>query len=271
MSDAWYYAEGDKSIGPIALADLIAILSRVSKAQSVLVWRDGLSNWVEAKDLPELAPHVVKPPPLPSRRPVRPPLPVKGAIPEIEGKELELTWLRMMRVWGTFLSRFWAAALGAGLIIYLTNRLGEDSEKSITRLSTDIGVFLSVSWFLFFSVRDALQKHYRDFWIAIVPSNPELTWFRMMRVSSTCLAQYWMIAGLDKTGINILFQFFGSVQPRSILDWLLDWRSDGVGGNSSRVLWNGSPWKGQSHYNGCSGHRHTLGSCVDVFHIRRND
>jgi hypothetical protein len=45
-------------------------------------------------------------------------------------------------------------------------------------------------------VRDALQKHYHDFWIAIVPSNPELTWLRMMRVSSTCLLQCWWVAAL---------------------------------------------------------------------------
>jgi hypothetical protein len=65
MTRNWYYAEGEKSVGPLSLADLIAILSRVSKAESVLIWRDGLSNWVEAKNLPELAPHVIKPPLLP--------------------------------------------------------------------------------------------------------------------------------------------------------------------------------------------------------------
>jgi TPR repeat protein len=64
----WYYAEGDKSVGPISLADLIMILSRLSEAQSVLVWRGGLSDWVQAKDLPELAPYVTKPPPQPVSR-----------------------------------------------------------------------------------------------------------------------------------------------------------------------------------------------------------
>jgi hypothetical protein len=42
MSDVWYYAEGDKSVGPLTLTQLKTILSRVSDAKDVLVWRDGL-------------------------------------------------------------------------------------------------------------------------------------------------------------------------------------------------------------------------------------
>jgi hypothetical protein len=44
-----------------------AILSRVANARNVLVWRDGFSGWVEAGNVPELAPQLVKPPPLPIR------------------------------------------------------------------------------------------------------------------------------------------------------------------------------------------------------------
>jgi hypothetical protein len=152
---------------------------------------------VEAKDLPELAPHVVKPPPLPSRRPVSPPLPVKSAIPEIEGKELKLTWLRMMRVWWACLWRFWIGVLFLFLFLYLIEELiprSEVSEKPKERLDwliLGVFVFWLVSGPLFSGVRHALQKHYSDFWIAIVPPNPELTWFRMMRVASTCLLQFW--------------------------------------------------------------------------------
>jgi GYF domain 2 len=141
MSDAWYYGEGDKSIGPITLADLIAILSRVSDGQSVFVWRDGLVGWVQAKKLPELAPHVTKPPPLP----------IKGAIPEIEGKELKLTWLRMMRAWWACLWRFWIPTLAGGLFfLYLpTKSLGEVSEKSVDNLVNRVLFVLMVIWCLF--------------------------------------------------------------------------------------------------------------------------
>jgi hypothetical protein len=66
MDDIWYYAEGDKSVGPLSLADLKAVLSGVSNAKSTLVWRDGFSSWVKAENVPDLAPYLVKPPPLPT-------------------------------------------------------------------------------------------------------------------------------------------------------------------------------------------------------------
>jgi hypothetical protein len=64
MNNTWYYSEGDKSVGPLSLVDLTAVFSRVSEARDVLVWRNGLSSWVRAEDVPELAAHIVKPPPL---------------------------------------------------------------------------------------------------------------------------------------------------------------------------------------------------------------
>jgi uncharacterized RDD family membrane protein YckC len=65
MDIVWYYAEGEKSVGPLSQADLSAILSRVTNAKSILVWRDGFATWVKAESVPELAPYVIKPPPLP--------------------------------------------------------------------------------------------------------------------------------------------------------------------------------------------------------------
>lgn len=64
MSNTWYYSEGDKSVGPLSLAELTAILSRVSDARDVLVWRNGFSSWLRAEDVPELAANIVKPPAL---------------------------------------------------------------------------------------------------------------------------------------------------------------------------------------------------------------
>jgi len=63
MADIWYYAEGDKSAGPLSLTDLRAILPRISNAKNTLVWRDGFSSWVKAEDVPELAPYVIEPAP----------------------------------------------------------------------------------------------------------------------------------------------------------------------------------------------------------------
>jgi hypothetical protein len=61
MNNTWYYSEGDKSVGPLSLADLTTRLSRVSNARGVLVWRDGFSSWVRAENVPELAAHIPAP------------------------------------------------------------------------------------------------------------------------------------------------------------------------------------------------------------------
>lgn len=66
MSDVWYYAQGDHTVGPVALRELGSVLSRASDAGDLLVWRDGLEEWTRASDLQELAPYLVAPPPLPT-------------------------------------------------------------------------------------------------------------------------------------------------------------------------------------------------------------
>jgi hypothetical protein len=66
MSDAWYYAEGDKAVGPVSLADLEKRLFLVSNAKEVLVWRDGFANWQRADSVSDLALlPAPKPPPIP--------------------------------------------------------------------------------------------------------------------------------------------------------------------------------------------------------------
>jgi hypothetical protein len=64
FSDVWYYAEGDKPVGPITLKDLIAILSHISDARNVLVWQHGFPNWKKAETIRELASVIIKPPPI---------------------------------------------------------------------------------------------------------------------------------------------------------------------------------------------------------------
>jgi len=67
MTDAtyWYYAEGSNSVGPLSLTELISIFSRVSDAKSIFVWRDGFASWRTAGTVPEIARHILKPPPVP--------------------------------------------------------------------------------------------------------------------------------------------------------------------------------------------------------------
>jgi len=70
----WYYAEGDKPVGPFSLAELKAFLSGFPRAEDVFVWRDGFPHWELARDVPELASFVIKPPTLII---VPPPLPAR--------------------------------------------------------------------------------------------------------------------------------------------------------------------------------------------------
>jgi hypothetical protein len=69
VTDSWYYAEAGKPVGPLSLADLIAALSHVPNARNVLVWREGLLDWVEAVTVPDIVAHLVKPPPIPASPP----------------------------------------------------------------------------------------------------------------------------------------------------------------------------------------------------------
>jgi hypothetical protein len=69
----WYYAKEDSAVGPLSLTDMTAILSSVASPTNVLVWRDGFPDWVRAGNVPEIAPRLVKPPPLPGSMPHLPP------------------------------------------------------------------------------------------------------------------------------------------------------------------------------------------------------
>lgn len=69
MTDVWYYAQGDKPVGPLTFNELKAMLSGISKPQDMLVWRAGFVDWIEAGNVAQLVPYLkVKtpsPPPLP--------------------------------------------------------------------------------------------------------------------------------------------------------------------------------------------------------------
>jgi hypothetical protein len=82
VDTSWYYAEGAEQIGPLSLSDVRAALSRILDASGVLIWRYGFSDWQLAKNVPELADIVIKPPPLPSNPP---PVPAP-ALPSFSSK-----------------------------------------------------------------------------------------------------------------------------------------------------------------------------------------
>lgn len=63
-NDIWYYAEGEKPIGPIGFEHLGSLLSHVSDPSCVLVWCPDFDDWKKAKDVPELRSIITKPPPI---------------------------------------------------------------------------------------------------------------------------------------------------------------------------------------------------------------
>lgn len=67
MTDIWYFANGDQTVGPIDLGALRTALRSNSSPETVLVWKEGFPSWIEARSVPELAKLIVRPPPLPPR------------------------------------------------------------------------------------------------------------------------------------------------------------------------------------------------------------
>jgi len=47
----WYYSEGDKQIGPLSAAQLLECAQSGQMTRSALVWREGLPDWIKAKEV----------------------------------------------------------------------------------------------------------------------------------------------------------------------------------------------------------------------------
>lgn len=63
----FYYAKGDDNVGPIFLDEL----KTLELSDDTLIWYDGIANWTELKNIPELYPilNIKKtPPPLPKKQ-----------------------------------------------------------------------------------------------------------------------------------------------------------------------------------------------------------
>src|SRR5262249_50966427 len=71
--DGWFYAEGESPVGPIKCETLVALLRHVSEPGKVKIWRIGVPDWQDAKDVPEIFGQISRPPPLSRRRLERPP------------------------------------------------------------------------------------------------------------------------------------------------------------------------------------------------------
>lgn len=64
MTELWYYSEGGEARGPLSLAELVPLLSRMIDPRRVLIWRQGFDDWKPVEDVREIAQLVLRPPPL---------------------------------------------------------------------------------------------------------------------------------------------------------------------------------------------------------------
>jgi hypothetical protein len=55
VAQEWFYAENERSVGPLSLDALTDALRRMAEPGNTLVWREGLGDWRPASDVPELA------------------------------------------------------------------------------------------------------------------------------------------------------------------------------------------------------------------------
>jgi hypothetical protein len=133
MSDLWYYAEGSETIGPVELDGLARALKRKARPQEILVWQEGYTDWVEAGTIPALKAVFVRPPPVPTKKPVSPLSPeyrqVQAQTPEKKKTELK-GWIGTLVGWaiGFGLARilggvFWIPALLIWLSFFVFTKI----------------------------------------------------------------------------------------------------------------------------------------------------
>ena len=63
MAHEWFYAEDERSVGPLSLDALTDALRRMAEPGKTLVWHAGLEDWRPARDVSELAGRIDQGPP----------------------------------------------------------------------------------------------------------------------------------------------------------------------------------------------------------------
>lgn len=54
MAPIWYYSIGEEQCGPVTLIELRGMIGSNQLVQDDLVWKEGLSDWMSIRDVPEL-------------------------------------------------------------------------------------------------------------------------------------------------------------------------------------------------------------------------
>ena len=69
MRDGWFYNDADKPIGPFSIDVLISYIRRHADPHNVKVWNTGSANWRLAKDVPQIAELISRPPSISKNKP----------------------------------------------------------------------------------------------------------------------------------------------------------------------------------------------------------
>lgn len=123
MTDLWYYAEGEGTHGPMSIAELVPLLSRIADPRRVMIWRHGFEDWKAVEDVSEVAQQVFRPPPL--RRSIPPPTPERAALtirePAVDVEEA--AQFKNVRAELTGLSG-WLVLIGLGQVLGILKFVG---------------------------------------------------------------------------------------------------------------------------------------------------
>ena len=118
----WRYVQNGQPAAPVDMAALQALLTQGTLAPDTYVWKEGMANWIAAKNLPEFAncrPVAVPPvpagtvvPPLPAPPKASPP----SAVPVSEAEDVEKN-----RVFAAPNSKFAKFHANQGLVLFLAS------------------------------------------------------------------------------------------------------------------------------------------------------
>ena len=64
MRDGWFYNEKGTPTGPLSIDALIGVIRKAADPRSVQVWNTGFKDWQFAKDVPQIAELIFRPPPI---------------------------------------------------------------------------------------------------------------------------------------------------------------------------------------------------------------
>ena len=79
----WYIRSGEETLGPYSPEEIRSLIRQDPARVEWLVWREGMADWVSAKEIPDLA-RAIPPPPPPMR-----PIPERRAVPAPVYKDTE--------------------------------------------------------------------------------------------------------------------------------------------------------------------------------------